>query len=219
MSTTQTRRPAAASPVCVVSTSSPRYPSRRRRLSGNGWTVEAVRSVATVVQVDQCLAPLPLMVLLRGEAALAESDSPYTPGSGHTVPAGSGQAFPLGRAGTIEVHCRALLPLPGWWPLSRPRIIVDGQLERARWGLNTWFLPAGPHHVEVFIGEDWRNQSSNSVTVFPDQTVRLEYKTPIVQYAAGSLGPAPQPRNGTWPVWPIVLGLIAFSLWVVIAAV
>ncbi|HUS28804.1 MAG TPA: hypothetical protein VMZ53_09845 [Kofleriaceae bacterium] len=74
--------------------------------------------------------------------------------------------------------------------LMTPNIVIDGQLERRRWGTHAFEVAAGRHKVEVSY--PWfliRRAGKRAVVVdvLPGQTVRIHYRANVIRYVPGTI--------------------------------
>jgi len=113
-----------------------------------------------------------------------------------------------------------------FWPLAfffffvKPYVTVDGHLVPANWGRLIVPVPPGQHHVHVhtpYFLPPRIGPADLAVTVAPGQTLELEYKSPLMNFSPGSLGPPPQKYNGV--VGTIVLVAVLFGLLACVCAV
>jgi hypothetical protein len=91
-------------------------------------------------------------------------------------------------------------PLAFLLALVKPVLIIDGQPVRMHWN-DPVVVPVTPgqHHVHVhtpYLLPRRMGKADLVVTAHPGQTVELEYKSPLVVFAGGALGPAPQRYPG-----------------------
>src|SRR5262249_23331371 len=79
------------------------------------------------------------------------------------------------------------------------------------WGENAFSVPPGRPRVHVYAPyflPPRLGPADLVVDVRPGQTVRLEYRAPLVSWAKGSLGPPPQRYHGAWSLGVILGGLL-----------
>lgn len=108
--------------------------------------------------------------------------------------------------------------------LMRPRMWLDHGPGILPWGRTMIPVPPGRHHLRVFlrypmVAPGWLfaevSVASILLTVYPGQTLEVEYRTSHVLFGAGSLGQPPQ-RHGALFVmlglWLLVLGLCALGI-------
>ena len=110
-----------------------------------------------------------------------------------------------------------------FWPLAfffffvKPYVTVDGHLVPANWGRLIVPVPPGQHHVHVhtpYFLPPRIGPADLAVTVAPGQTLELEYKSPLMNFSPGSLGPPPQKYNGMWTFWFWIAGAVAFIIYI-----
>ena len=112
---------------------------------------------------------------------------------------------PGGGGSTGIVVNTKFMPLSFFFFFVKPKIGIDGQEPMpATWGYNTIPVVPGRHNVHVHTPYFLPSRVGPAVCIVdvaPGQTVQLEYKTPLVVWSSGSLGPPPQKYNGAWVMW------------------
>lgn len=95
--------------------------------------------------------------------------------------------------------------------VTGPKIEINGQAFKAKWGPWPMDLPAGQYQVRVstrYLGE--MGPAQLAVNVYPGQQVTVYYRAPAAMFMAGAIGFAPQPTRGMGAV--IALSVLAFVL-------
>ncbi len=137
---------------------------------------------------------------------------PGPPGPGSPYP---GQPYPGGAAGSAIALTTKFFPTALVFYLVKPSIALNGQpVPGVKWGRVVLPVQPGQHHLHVhtpYFLPSRIGPVDVPVAVAPGQTVELEYRTPVVVWAQGSLGPPPQKYNGVWLMW-VLLGLFALAL-------
>jgi hypothetical protein len=99
--------------------------------------------------------------------------------------------------------------------LTGPKIEINGQPIRAKWGQWPVDLPAGNYHVRVstrYLGEF--GPAEQPVAVYPGQQVVVYYRAPATVGMGGSIGFTPQKTRGLGAV--VILSVLAFVLTLVV---
>lgn len=129
--------------------------------------------------------------------------SPPPPGYGPSWPHGAPQPPPQpGGQATIAINCVRGIgggTLFGATDPKGPTILVNGHQVPAQWGQTVVPVPAGRHHVRVFVPYKFPKEygpAATTVDVAPGQTVQLEYRAPKFTFSRGALGPPPQRARG-----------------------
>jgi hypothetical protein len=126
-----------------------------------------------------------------------------------------GGDYPMGGGtGSIRVNTR-FMPLSFFFYFVKPNIGIDGaEPMPAAWGYHTIPVVPGRHNVHVHVPYFLPSRVGPAdfvVDVAPGQTVELEYKTPLIVWSPGSLGPPPQKYNGAWLMW-LLLGIVVLAV-------
>lgn len=133
----------------------------------------------------------------------AEAGTPAQPG----VPAQGGApattpAQPAaGQMGSIVLEAKYHW-LQFLFAAIQPKLIVNGYEVPARWGRNVVGVHPGQYRVEMYVPyflPPRVGPATYLVTVDAGQTVALEYRLPLFNFADGSLGPPPQQWRGVLP--------------------
>lgn len=107
------------------------------------------------------------------------------------------------------------MPLAWIFYFVKPKIGIDDQPPmQAAWGYNTFPVVPGRHKVHVhtpYFLPSRVGPADFILDVAPGQTVELEYRTPLIVFLQGSLGPPPQKYNGTWIMW-VLLGIFILAI-------
>lgn len=123
-------------------------------------------------------------------------------------PAGPGSPYPGGPAGSAIAVTTKFFPLSFIFFFVKPAITIDGMpVPGTRWGRTVLPVQPGQHHLHVHTPYFLPSQVGSAdlpVAVAPGQTVELEYRTPMLVWSAGSLGPPPQKYNGMWFTWVLL---------------
>ncbi|MBO0868032.1 MAG: hypothetical protein J2P15_05660, partial [Micromonosporaceae bacterium] len=120
-----------------------------------------------------------------------------------------GQGYPQqpGGGGAIEVDAK-FFPLAFMLFFFKPQIGLDGMPPSAgTWGRNQIPIAPGRHQVHVhtpYFLPPRVGPADLVVDVAPGQSVQLEYRSPLIVWSKGSLGPPPQKYNGMWFFWLMV---------------
>lgn len=80
-----------------------------------------------------------------------------------------------------------------------PTIVLNGREAPAQWGQIGIPVPAGRHHVRMFVPYKFPKEygpAEVTVDVATSQTVHLEYRAPKFTFSRGALGPPPQKASG-----------------------
>jgi hypothetical protein len=110
---------------------------------------------------------------------------------------------------TLKYH-----PLAFLLTLFKPVVEVNGHPAANAWGRQVIPVPAGNYHVHVHIPyflPPRMGPADLPVTVYPGQTVELEYRAPLGNFFKGALGAPPQ----KWPgaiLQIILLAIVAVIL-------
>jgi hypothetical protein len=131
----------------------------------------------------------------------AEQDGPMA--HGYRQPT----AEPETPNGVIVVDAK-FMPLALFLYAFTPTIGLDGAPPApGPWGQRTFAVAPGRHrlhiHVPYFLPPRL-GPADMVVDVQARQTVRLEYRAPLVSWAKGSFGPPPQSYKGAWSLALIV---------------
>lgn len=122
--------------------------------------------------------------------------------------------YPGGGSTGIVVNTK-FMPLSFFFFFVKPKIGIDGQEPMpATWGYNTIPVAPGRHNVHVhtpYFLPSRVGPADCIVDVPPGQAVQLEYRTPLVVWSPGSLGPPPQKYNGAWFLW-VLLGILVLAV-------
>lgn len=98
--------------------------------------------------------------------------------------------------------------------LVTPMIAINGNLMTGRWGRNMIPVPPGQNHVHIHLPyflPPRIGPADTTVWLEPGEMVELEYRAPLLAFARGALGPAPQ----EWPgkvVMYVMMGLLGFFM-------
>jgi hypothetical protein len=121
---------------------------------------------------------------------------------------------PQGGGSAITVNAK-FMPLSFFFFFVKPNIGLDGQQPFAGiWGNNTFPVAPGQHQVHVhtpYFLPSRVGPADIAVDVAPGQNVQLEYKSPLIVWSKGSLGPPPQKYNGVWFYW-VLLAIFVFLI-------
>ena len=92
----------------------------------------------------------------------------------------------------------------------KPAITIDGYPVAGVWGRNLIPLAPGRHQVHVhtpYFLPSRVGPADLTVDVAPGQTLELEYRSPVVVFMSGAMGPPPQKYNGMWAIIVIYIVL------------
>ncbi|GAB3579521.1 hypothetical protein [Calidifontibacter terrae] len=101
-----------------------------------------------------------------------------------------------------------------------PNVLLDGFAVPAAYGQNTFPVPPGRHHVELYA--QWMRrygQASLEVNVAPGQSVPVFYRAPLHQFTSGSIGFEKQTAKGKGCLWGLVGVVVLFALIGLIASI
>ena len=102
-------------------------------------------------------------------------------------------------------------PLAFLLGLFKPRVELNGHPVQAGWGRTVVPVPPGQYHVHVHVPYLLPSRigvADLPVTVYPGQTVELEYRAPMIAFLGGALGAPPQ----KYPGMAASIALLAVSL-------
>lgn len=101
-----------------------------------------------------------------------------------------------------------------------PNVVVDGRHMPASYGTNTYPLPAGQHHLEIYA--QWMRkygQAQMPLNIIAGQQVPVFYRAPLHQFTTGSIGHEKQKAKGKGCLYAIALFFVVIILLIVVAAV
>jgi hypothetical protein len=78
-----------------------------------------------------------------------------------------------------------------------PTVVVDGRHLPASYGTNTYPLPPGPHHLQIYA--QWLRkygQAQMPLNIVAGQQVPVFYRAPLHQFTTGSIGHQKQTAKG-----------------------
>jgi hypothetical protein len=104
-------------------------------------------------------------------------------------------------------------PMAFFFFFVKPYVTVNGYVVPAEWGRVIVPVPPGLHQVHVhtpYFLPPQVGPADLAVTVAPGQTVELEYKSPLITFSRGSLGPPPQKYNGMVAMIVLMAVLVLF---------
>ncbi len=102
-------------------------------------------------------------------------------------------------------------PLAFLLGLFKPQVELNGHQVQAGWGRTVVPVPPGQYHLHVHVPYLLPSRigvADLPVTVYPGQTVELEYRAPMIAFMGGALGAPPQ----KYPGMGISIALLAVSL-------
>jgi hypothetical protein len=105
------------------------------------------------------------------------------------------------------------LPLAFLFYFVKPNVAVDGYPVAANWGRVVIPVQPGQHRLDVhtpYFLPPKVGPADLMVNVAPGQTVELEYRSPLIAFARGSLGAPPQKYNGMWLLIVMSVILVLF---------
>lgn len=92
-------------------------------------------------------------------------------------------------------------------------IDVNGRVMRLDRGRTLFPLPPGRHRIATYMRYPFSNRrfglAETVVDLRPGETVDLEYRYPLWEFAPGSLGPPPQQYNGRGRFYGGIVGVLA----------
>lgn len=98
--------------------------------------------------------------------------------------------------------------------LTGPKVVINGQPAKVRWGQAPFDLPAGNYHLRVatrYLGEF--GPAELPVTINPGQLTTVYYRPPATMGVKGALGFTPQKTPG------MLGGLLLLQIAVIIVLV
>ncbi|NHN54173.1 hypothetical protein G9U51_00045 [Calidifontibacter sp. DB0510] len=101
-----------------------------------------------------------------------------------------------------------------------PSVRLDGRHVPARYGENTYPVPAGRHQVDVDM--QWMRtygQAQQVIDVAPGQTVPVFYRGPLTQFSKGNIGFEKQPVPGKGCVWALLAVVAVLFVLIIIGSV
>ena len=121
---------------------------------------------------------------------MSQQPGPFPPAGPPPQPGGPGGAIAV----TLKYH-----PIAFLMGLFKPVLELNGQPAGRAWGRQVIPLPPGSYHVHVhvpYLLPPRIGPADLGVTVYPGQTVELEYRAPMIAFLNGALGSPPQKFPG-----------------------
>ena len=143
--------------------------------------------------------------------------------SGPYAQPGAQPPMPVGPMGTyggpvpndppgITVDC-SYFPLAFLLMLTKPKIFVNGQqVPNTQWGPN--HIPVGAGHYHLKVHTPWLIEMGPAevpVALQDGQAVRYYYRTPVMIFLRGAIGPEPQKTPGMVAMY-VLYGVVALFL-------
>ena len=118
----------------------------------------------------------------------AQQPGPYPPAG--PPQGGPGAAIAV----TLKYH-----PISFLMGLFKPQTALNGHQVANAWGRQVIPVPPGQYHVHVhvpYLLPPQLGPADLGVTVYPGQTLELEYRAPMIGFIGGALGSPPQKYPG-----------------------
>jgi hypothetical protein len=109
-----------------------------------------------------------------------------------------GQQPPQQEGSAIAVTAK-FMPMAFFFFFVKPVVEIDGYRVPAKWGRNVVPVPAGRHNVHVhtpYFLPSRVGPADQVVDVAPGQVAELEYRSPLIVFLQGAMGPPPQKYPG-----------------------